>query len=229
MSTNPHLPQSPLNPLPPVVWALVVPMILLEVIFQLSGQGLIGGADGIGWRMQALERMVFIPEQFLWMVQTGQFPPRELARIVIYPFAHLSFMHAAFVVVFVLALGKFVGELFRPLALVGLFFGSSILAAIVYAALGQKVPLVGGYAGAFGLIGAFSFVLWVRLRQRGESGLQAFSLIGVMILVRLAFGIFGGVAPDWIADLAGFAAGFGLSFVLIPGGPKRLLTLLRAR
>lgn len=229
MSTNPHLPQSPLNPLPPVVWALVVPMILLECLFQLSGRGLIGGAGGIGWRLQALERMVFAPEQFAWMWQTRQFPPTELARILIYPFAHLSFTHTAFVVVFVLALGKFVGELFKPLALVALFFGSSIIAALVYTALGQTAPLVGGYAGAFGLIGAFSFVLWVRLRRQGEEGWQAFTLIGMMMVVRLVFGIFFGTGPDWIADIAGFCAGFLLSFVLIPGGPKRLLSLLRAR
>lgn len=229
MSDNQHLPQSPLNPLPPVVWALVVPMILIEALLQLADRGIVGGAQGVGWRIQALERMVFLPEQLSWMVQTRQFPPTELARLLIYPFVHLSFSQAAFAVVFVLALGKFVGELFRPIALVVLFFGASILAALAYTASGQIVPLVGGYPGAFGLIGAFTFVLWVRLRARGEEGWQAFGLIGLMMAVRLIFGIFFGTGPDWIADLAGFLAGFLLSFVLIPGGPARLLQLVRRR
>src|SRR5690606_26779556 len=117
---------------------------------------------------------------------------------------HLSLTHAAFVVVFTLALGKFVGEIFHPVAFVALFLGSAILAALVYtlcvvqfpvlrAGQGQMVPLVGGYAGAFGLIGAFTFVLWVRLGASGGEGWRAFSLIGLMMLVRLLFGVFFGV------------------------------------
>ena len=33
----------------------------------------------------------------------------------------------------------------------------------------------------------------------------------------------------WIAEVAGFAAGFGLSFVLIPGGVARVLRQIRQR
>jgi hypothetical protein len=40
--------------------------------------------------------------------------------------------------------------------------------------------------------------------------------------------LFGG-SPDWIADLAGFGAGFGLSFLVAPGGPAAILRRLRRR
>lgn len=229
MARNQHLPQSPLNPLPPVVWAIALPMIVLECILQLADRGLIGGAQGVGWRMMVVARMAFSPDQFMWMLQTGNFPPVELARLLTYSFVHVSFSHAAFVVVFVLALGKFVGELFRPVALAILYLGSAVGAAVIYALLGQSVPLVGGYSGAFGLIGAFSFVLWVRLGEQGEPQWRAFGMIGMLMGMRLIFGLFFGSSPDWIADLAGFAVGFALSFVLVPGGPKRLLEHLRER
>ena len=240
MSDNPHLPQSPLNPLPPVVWALVLPMVFLEAVLQAADAGLVGGAQGVGWRMEVLSRMVFLPDQLVFMWESQRFPLQELVRILTYSFVHVSLTHAAFVVVFTLALGKFVGEIFHPLALVALFIGSAVIAALVYtffvvqipalrAGQGQMVPLVGGYSGAFGLIGAFTFILWVRLGSSGGESWRAFSLIGLMMLVRLLFGIFFGVSPDWVADLAGFAAGFLLSFVLVPGGPGKLIAYLRSR
>lgn len=234
------LTEPPLNPLPPVVWALALPMIVLECILQLADRGVLGGAQGVGWRMTLLSRMVFVPEQLAWMWDTRQVAPAEAARLLSYAFVHLGFTHAAFVVVFVLALGKFVGEVFRPLPLALLFLGSTIGAAVVYALVvlqvpalradgGRALPLVGGYPGAFGLIGAFTFILWLRLGAVGAPTWRAFSLIGMMLAVRLIFGLLFGGGPDWVADLAGFGIGFALSFVLIPGGPARLLAHLRER
>jgi len=229
MQDRPYGTEPPLNPLPPVVWALALPMIVLEAVLQLADQGLIGGAGGVGWRMTVRSRMAFAPEQLVWMWDTGRLLPAELSRLLAYPFVHVGFAHAAFVVVFVLALGKFVGEVFRPLALALLFLGSSVGAALIYTATGQVAPLVGGYPGAFGLIGAFSFILWLRLGATGGSGWRAFSLIGMLMAVRLVFGLLFGSDPSWIADLAGFAMGFALSFLLVPGGPGRLIAHLRKR
>ena len=42
------LPESPLNPLPPVIWLLTLPVIASEAVFALGGAGLIGGAEGVG-------------------------------------------------------------------------------------------------------------------------------------------------------------------------------------
>lgn len=229
MSQRPEGLEPPLNPLPPVVWALTLPMILLEAVLQLADAGLIGGAQGVGWRLTVLTRMAFAPEQLVWMWETGRYPPQDLARLLAYSFAHAGLTHAAFVVVFVLALGKFTGEVFRPLAVALLFLGSAVGAAVVYTLTGQVQALYGGYPGAFGLIGAFSFILWLRLGASGAPTWRAFSLIGMLMLFRLIFGLFFGSDPSWIADLAGFGFGFALSFLLVPGGPRRLLAHLRAR
>ncbi|MFN3292006.1 MAG: rhomboid family intramembrane serine protease [Gemmobacter sp.] len=229
MQDRPYGTEPPLNPLPPVVWALAMPIIVLEGVLQLADAGILGGAQGVGWRMTVLTRMAFSPEQLVWMWETRRFLPQDLVRLLAYPFVHVGLAHAAFVVVFVLALGKFVGEVFRPVALALLFLGSSVGAAVIYAATGQTVALVGGYPGAFGLIGAFSFLLWLRLGATGGASWRAFSLIGMLMAVRLVFGLLFGSDPTWIADLAGFAVGFGLSFLLVPGGPARLIAHLRDR
>jgi len=200
-----------LNPLPPLVWALALPIIVLELAFALAGAGLIGGAQGIGWRLMTLQRMVFAPEVLIWIAQTGSWTSEQMARIVTYPFVHVSAMHALFVVAFILALGKFVGEVLRPVAILVVFLGSSIGAALVYTALGQTVPLAGGYPGVFGLVGAFTLLLWADLRAKGGNPARAFLLIGT--------------GPDWMADLAGFVFGFCLALLLSP----RLRHLVRER
>ena len=79
------------------------------------------------------------------------------------------------------------------------------------------------------LIGAFTFILWARLGAMHENRVRAFSLIGLLLGIQLLFGALFGGAPDWIADLSGFAAGFALSFVTGPGGPAHLLKLIRQR
>ena len=45
--------------------------------------------------------------------------------------------------------------------------------------------------------------------------------------IQLIFAVFIDVQPDWVADLGGFAAGFALTIVLVPGGWARLLARLR--
>ncbi|MCB2150782.1 MAG: rhomboid family intramembrane serine protease, partial [Rhodobacteraceae bacterium] len=58
---------------------------------------------------------------------------------------------------------------------------------------------------------------------------RAFTLIGFLLGIQLLFGVLFGGTPDWIADLAGFAFGFGASFVVGPGGPAHLLARIRQR
>jgi membrane associated rhomboid family serine protease len=222
--------ESPLNALPPVVWALALPVIAMELVLSLSGAGLIGGQAGVGWRLQAMERFGFFPDLLREMVARGEYPARHLLRLAAYPFVHLGVTHALFVTVILLALGKFVGEVFRWWAIVAVFFAASIGAALIYAAIpGLTTPLIGGYPGTYGLIGAFTFLLWVRLTRLGDSGIGAFSMIGFLMGVSLLFGLLFGGGTDWVADLAGFAVGFLLSFVVSPGGWARVRARLRQR
>lgn len=228
--------ESPINPLPPVVWALALPVIASEIVFGLGAAGMVGGAGGIGLRGRALELAAYPPEMVLAFWQRGYVLWGQLYRILTYPFIHYGFTHAAFVAVFVLALGKVLAESFRPAAVLGLFFGSAIIAALAYTLIAGFVPgvrfnpLVGGYPAVYGFVGAFTFLLWTRLGQTGGNRMRAFSLIGMLLAFQLVFGlIFGGAGTSWIAEIIGFAAGFGLSFFLVPGGVARVRQALRHR
>lgn len=220
----------PLNPLPWIVWALVLPVIAMEAVLSLGARGIVGGPEAVGWRLAAFQDYAFSGQAFDWMLANGRYPPEQLMRFVTYPFVHAGVTHALFVVVFILALGKMVGEIFRPWAVLAVFFGSAIVGALAYGLLlDDPVPLVGGFPAVYGLIGAFTFLIWVRLAGTGTNQFRAFSLIGVLLAIQLVFGLLFGGGSDWLADLAGFATGFLLSFVVSPGGWGRVRARLRHR
>ncbi len=227
--TDPHM-ESPFNALPPVVVLLALAIFGVEAGLQLGERGLIGGPEAVGWRLGLIQEYSVVGELFKQMWMLNIWPTEHLVRLVAYPFIHASFTHMLFVVVFVLALGKMVGEIFAPWAVLVVFFGSSIFAGLVYSfALNADYPLFGGYPAAYGLIGAFTFLLWVQLAATGGPRSRAFSLIGFLMGIQLLFGLLFGGGYDWVADLSGFAAGFLLSFVVSPGGWGRVMDKLRQR
>jgi membrane associated rhomboid family serine protease len=221
---------SPFNTVPPVVVALAVLMFGIELLFEAGARGFIGGPEAVGWRLNAIRDYAFFGPVFSYMVDTGQFLPSEMMRFVTYPFIHVGFTHMLLVLVFLLALGKMVGEVFGTVPFLVVFFGSAIVGALVFALLTNvNTPLLGGYPAVYGLIGAFTFILWVRLGQQGAPQYRAFSLIALLLGIQLVFGLLFGGGPDWIAEVAGFAAGFLLSFVVSPGGWARVRERLRQR
>ena len=227
---RPGFNEAPVNLLPPVVWLLVLPIIAMEVVVNAGAIGLAGGQAGIGWRNEALQRFALSPVMLDQMWASGQVPHDYLMRFLTYPFVHGSLTHAIFAAVFILALGKFVGEVFRAWAVLAVFFGGVLAGGIVYSLVpGLQTWLFGAYPGAYGLIGAFTFMIWAKLGAEHAQRGRAFSLIGMLLGIQLLFGTLFGGSPDWIADLAGFAAGFLLSFAVAPGGPSHLLRLIRQR
>ena len=222
--------ESPVNPLPPVVWGLFIVIAGLEAAFSLGAGGLVGGPGAVGWRVAAIERFGFNGALFDWMVQTGQLPAEHAIRLFAYPFVHMAFIHALFVAVILLAMGKIVAEAMGAFALVVVFFVTSAAGAVAWAAItGDDGWLVGGYPPVYGLIGAFTYLLWLRLGQTGAPQIRAFVLIGVLMGFQLVIGMLFGPTTDWVADLAGFAAGFVLSVLLVPGGWARIRARLRRR
>jgi len=220
----------PLNPLPAIVWVLALPIIAMEVVLSLGASGLAGGMEGAGWRLVALERFVFSPPLMQAMMEAGQYPPQQAMRLVTYPFVHGGVTHALFVVVILLALGKMVGEVFRWWAVLAIFFSAAVAGAFAYMAVpGNEAPLFGGYPAVYGLIGGFTFLLWVNLAAVGANKYRAFTLIGLLLGFQLVFGVLFGGGYEWVADLAGFATGFLLSFVVSPGGWGRVLAKIRQR
>ncbi|MFV2001610.1 MAG: rhomboid family intramembrane serine protease [Paracoccaceae bacterium] len=227
MDTDPDA--SPINPLPPVVVVLVLAIAGIELVLNAGARGLIGGQSAVGWRLATIETYALPGLLQAWMLETGRFAPENLIRYLTYSFVHVSFTHAAFVVVFVLALGKMVGEVFRAWAVLLIFFGAAIAGAIVYGMLGTGRALIGGYPAVFGLVGSYTFLLWINLAADGANKYRAFTLIGFLLFIRLVFGLLFGAGLDWVAELVGFTAGFGLSFLVSPGGWARVLTMLRQR
>jgi membrane associated rhomboid family serine protease len=227
--THPHN-EPPLNPLPPVVIALFLVIVGLEVAFNLGARGLVGGPQAVGWRLGTLERFAFSAEIFDWMRESGRWPIEHVMRFVSYPFVHASFTHALFAGVMLLALGKMVGEAMGSFAVLLIFFVSAAGGALVYAlTVGGSTPLIGAFPAVYGLIGGFTYLLWLRLGQLGEKQVRAFTLIGFLLAIQLIFGLLFGANAEWVADLAGFAIGFVMSTILVPGGWARLIDRLRQR
>lgn len=226
MSSDPDA--SPINPLPPVVVGLALLIFGIELLFNFGNRGFIGGPEAVGWRLDAIQTYAFSGVVFDWMLERGIYPLEQMMRFVTYTFVHTSFTHMIFVVVFLLALGKMVGEVFSAFAVLLIFFGSAITGALAYGLLlDDSVPLIGGYPAVYGLIGAFTFLLWVNLAAVGANKYRAFSMIAMLLGIQLVFGLLFGGSKDWVADVAGFATGFGLSFVVCPGGLARVRDIIR--
>lgn len=228
MDQDPSAP--PLNPLPPIVWLLALPLIAMELVLSLGASGVVGGPQAVGWRLQAVERFGLFPELLKYQWENGGQPVAELHRLVSYVLVHGSFTHALFAVVMLLALGKMVAEVFRWWGVVVVFLGSAAVGAAVYGLLvPERIQLIGSFPAVYGLIGAFTFLIWTRLALVGANRFRAFSLIGALLFVQLVFGLLFGAGWDWVAEIAGFAAGFLLSFVVAPGGFRRVLDQIRQR
>jgi membrane associated rhomboid family serine protease len=164
------------------------------------------------------------------MLTNGVYPAEHLLRFFSYAFVHGSFTHALFAGVLLLALGKFVGEVFAQWAVLALFAVSSVFGAVVFGLVARDQPwLVGAFPGVYGLIGGFTYLMWLKLGQMGAQQYRAFTLIGVLLLIQLIFGLLFGANNTWVADVAGFMGGFALSVVLVPGGWQRLRERLRQR
>ena len=220
----------PMNPLPPVVSALALLIFAVEVTLAAAGRGFVGGAGGVGWRQAALQDYAFFGEILDVMIARGSWPPEHVMRLFTYPFVHYGFTHALFVLVFLLALGKMVGEVLGTFAVLAVFFGSAVAGALAYALLlDDPMPLAGGFPAVYGLIGAFTFILWVNLGRTGGPRHRAFTLIAFLLGIQLVFGLLFGATNEWVAEVAGFATGFGLCFVVSPGGWARLRERLRRR
>ncbi|WP_163849055.1 rhomboid family intramembrane serine protease [Pseudooceanicola aestuarii] len=221
-------PEYPVNPLPPVVTALFLVIIGIELLFTLAGQGIVGGPGAVGWRVAAIQDYAFAVPVMDWILTNQALPPELAIRFASYVFVHGSLTQGLFAGVMVLALGKFVGEIMHPLALLTVFFVSAILGALAFGLLAADPrPLYGAFPAVYGLIGAFTYILWVNLGAVGANRVAAFRLIGMLMAIQLVFGLLFQVGQTWIADLAGFVAGFALAPVLLPGGIARLRARLR--
>ncbi len=217
----------PVNDLPMVIVGLCLIAVAVELMLSAASAGLLGGAGGIGWRLQFVQQYSFVPG-VLDLVARGDVSFDLLKRFVTYAFVHDGFTHMLFAGALLLALGKFVGDVFSTVATLILFLISTVVGAVVYGLIvGSNFPLLGLYPAVYGFIGAYTYLVWLRLGQMGENQLRAFQLIGFLLGLQLVFGLIFGSSPVWIAELAAFATGLSASTILAPGGWSALLTRMR--
>ena len=118
-----------------------------------------------------------------------------------------------------LAMGKMVGSVFSAVSVLLVFGLSAALGAMAFClVLPEGGWLWGAYSGIYGLIGGYTFLMWVTLKAQNGRPSQAFSLIAMLLAIHLVFGIIFGNTFHWVAELVGFLTGFGLSFFFMPGG-----------
>ncbi|TNC73013.1 rhomboid family intramembrane serine protease [Rubellimicrobium roseum] len=221
--------QSPVNPVPPAVVALVLVLGLTEAALSLGGAGLAGGPGAVGWRVALIERFAVSPAVVDYALM-GRWDGPLLLRFVAYPFVHGSVMHALFAGALLLALGKFVAEGMGQAAALAVFVAGTVGGALGFGLLLDGAqPLFGAYPGIYGLIGAFTYLTWLRLGQVGENRLMAFRMIGMLLAIQLVFAALFGGSPQWVGDVAGFVAGGLAAVAVAPGGLRALRARLRAR
>lgn len=222
--------ESPFNALPPVVIALALLIVGIEVIFQLANAGVIGGPRGVGWRIAAIEEFGFSSVVLDRVLVNGDYSLDMLKRFVTYPFVNVQLTQVAFCAALTLALGKFSAEYYGGGKVLLIYLVTSISGAVIFGLMVDgRYPLLGGFTPVYGLIGAYTYALWLRLGEAGDNQIKAFRLIGFLLGLQLLFGLLFGTGSQWIAELAGFSTGFMLSIVLAPGGWSALLARMRER
>jgi rhomboid protease GluP len=220
----------PVNKVPPVIVGLCIVIFLVEAALSLSGATLIGGQQGIGWRSIAISDYGFSPEVLEQVVERGDYSFDMLKRFIGYAFVHGNFTQALFGLAILLALGKFVGDVFHPMAVLAIFVLAAIAGAVAYGiVMTGRYPLIGVYPADYGLIGAFTYIQWLRLGQMGENQLRAFQMIAFLMAIQLLFALLFGGDPTWVADVGGFLTGLFLSTIVAPGGWSAFMRRMRKR
>jgi len=216
---------APLNPLPGPVWLMLLALAGVETVLVLAAQGWIGGPTAIGWRLEAIQRFAVSGAIQDWMVQTRQAPARHLVRYLAFPLVQPGTMATVLVLAMLAGLGKAIGEGLGTRALLASALLPPVGAAVVFAAvLGdhELAWLFGAWPTVFGLVGAYTWLAWLRAGGDPARQRRAFGLIGVLMLARLGFGLLAEAGHGWIADLVAFAVGFGLAALMAPGTLARL-------
>jgi len=222
--------QSPLLPLPGAVWAMLLPLAAVEAVLQAAAAGWIGGPAGIGWRLAAIERTGLAGALLLHQWETGRLGWAEAARLWSFLLVQSSGLVAVLALALIAALGKAVGAVLSGPALLALVGVAAPAGALVWAlATAAPMWLFGAYPAVFALLGGFAWLLWRGHVAQAADRPRFAALVGLLLALRVAVGLWIGGNQDWIADLGAFAAGMVLVPALMPGAAGRLRDRLRRR
>lgn len=222
--------QRAFNNVPELVLVLALLVFGIEIAFNLAEAGVIGGPAAVGWRIKAIETYAVSPLVLDWVIERQDFAFGLIRRFVTYAFIHVSIAHALFACGMLLAIGKFVGDAWNNISLGLVLLFSTVFGGIVHGLTADpSVALLGAYPAVYGLIGAFTYLVWLRLDGEGGNRFAAFRLIGFLLGAQLVIGLIFGGAPHFVADVSGFVIGLALSPILGPGGWSRFVLRMRSR
>lgn len=206
-----------LNPLPFVVWALILPIGGVEFVLSMAEAGLVNWAGSAGWRDAAVQTFGITPALQDWMVANRALPLEHLSRYAAFGFVHLGPVQAVLVMAIVAGLGTVTAPVLGSGRVLAVALTAQGVGAVTFGLVGaQDGWLVGGYPLVFALAGIYAAVQW-----HEGAGARAFSLLGVLVVGRLALAALMG-GRDFSADLAAACIGFALALVLRPGLRVRL-------
>ncbi|MEO0914789.1 MAG: rhomboid family intramembrane serine protease, partial [Pseudomonadota bacterium] len=177
---------SPLNPLPPVLIGLAAVMGLIEIAFQLGARGLVGGAQAVGWRLEAAQAFGFVDALWQQALTTQSWPLDTVQRFFTYLFIHQNATHAIFAIVLLVAIGNYSSKVFSGLAMGIVFVLSGIAGAISHGVFMEtRWALLGAYPAVYGFLGLMTWTLWIVAKREGTNPALAFRLVGILVALQL--------------------------------------------
>jgi len=66
-------PESPVNTIPPIVILLTLLIVGVELVLQMANQGMIGGPQGVRWRIDAINEYGFSTRVFDMVTSQGNY------------------------------------------------------------------------------------------------------------------------------------------------------------
>lgn len=209
------------KPLPRVLVLLVGVIALIEIILTLADHGYLFDPD---LRIRAFAVGAFW-SGLLW----GDYQPVYLGQsglmFVTHALLHGGFLHMVMNCTILLALGRFVEEIYDPRVILPVFLLGAIGGGAVYGLLSiGPYPMVGASGAVFAFLGLWVAWDWRRHRLAGVSPRPIYLRVGVLVGLNVVFFFGLGGMLAWQAHLGGFLAGLFVGNYL----EKRLALRLRA-
>ena len=223
---------SMLNPIAPILLVIAGAALLLEALFQLTDRGIIGGDGALAWRLEAIQNFGFFDGVFEHFRTNGLeaflSQPKLALSFITYPFLHWSIPDALIGAAIFLAFGRMVSLRFSIWATLALFGAGILVAGLAYGLVSSSgQPMIGLFEPSCALIGGYCWTEYRFRKFQGEPVWPAFRILIFLAIFNLVAYLFLQPNDYWVGQLAAFATGFGLSYLLAPGAARRIVQRLR--
>lgn len=216
---NPNHNVSPFNPVPPAALIVTAAILLIEAVLQLGQHGLIGGAEAVGWRIEMIQDFAFFDSVWERMLVSHQVRPEWIWPFFTYTFVSPSPVMAMIGAAMVISIGTHLIREYSTAAFVIVFAISTSLAALIFGLFSASPqPLMGPFPAMFGLLGLYSWNLWVEAKRKGRPPWGAFRMAGFLLAFQGLRWLIFGHGKELISEIAALFIGFAMGLVLTPEG-----------